>query len=441
VIQFKELNKSLQPNSKLQKLSTSIADSLQKIAVSRLTLADNLENNFCKPTRDLAADVNSKFSSKKIDEEIQKEIEYQNARRDEQYYEALKSLSKSYIDFFENCTKNFVALQDQINQLEKTNAKVSIQRSEMVGEPIFGVRLELLKRPVPSDIERLIDYIEANYLEKEGIYRVPGGLEVIKKLKTQMDTGVPFDEIVAPNMQEKPFVMCGLLKLWVRELPEPLLTTNNFDECIYIAKLEDTKRRTDIIANILDTKIPPTNKKVLGRLMAHFAKVCEHEKLNKMNPQSISVVFGMNILKPKKEDPTLLATNATSINKITQILIQNVTYLFNSDENQRKERLRGASFRLEMSLLEDKPRSTGSLKQLEKSDDDLEKWIGENGEKPEINTITSPKGKIHLTITPEPTPQTPQEGDDTKLLEKKEEEGQPKQDVTAIEDLENWLLE
>jgi len=183
-------------------------------------------------------------------------------------------------------------------------------------------------------------------------------LEAIKKMKSQIDLGLPLSEVVQTNSKDKPFTLCGLLKLWVRDLPEPLLTFNLFDDFCQVAKMEDYQKRTDCLKNLL-VKLPFLNRKVLTRLIHHFHFVTEFEKDNKMNAESISVVFGMNILKPKKDDPTLLASTARYVNKITELLVSNPEFylpkeiLLESDEafdSPRKLTKDNSSDRIDKSL-------------------------------------------------------------------------------------------
>lgn len=351
-LQLKILTQNLEMDSSLYKLSNYLGDVLQKIGTYHIILADSIDTNFVKPTKDIIQDVQTKFSSKSAEEEAFNEINFQLRKRDQEYFESLKELTKSYQTFFEKGLKSFQNLEFVIHELEKNQKKTKVVREQK--EIIFGVPLEKLKKPIPDIIDKLIIQIENNHLQKEGIYRIPGSFDVIKKMKSLVDNGSTIEEIVdSIGNKERPYSLCGLLKLWVRELPEPLLTYNLFDDCINAAKIEDETKRNETIKKLIG-KIPFANKKALARLIYHFNLVSQHEKDNKMNTESISVVFGMNILKPKKEDPTFLVANTKYINKVTELLVSNPEYFL------YKEYLKESS-----SLLDDET-TLGSPRKLEK---------------------------------------------------------------------------
>lgn len=79
--------------------------------------------------------------------------------------------------------------------------------------------------PVPSSIESLIQYVEKEAIGNEGIFRVPGQISEMNKLKDEIDNNI------SPNFKNYSIhVNCGVLKMYVRDLPEPLLTFERFDD-------------------------------------------------------------------------------------------------------------------------------------------------------------------------------------------------------------------
>ena len=119
------------------------------------------------------------------------------------------------------------------------------------GQPTFGVDLtEQMARDsveYPRILERCCDAIEATGLRSQGIYRISGTASKVQKLKVILDRDVEGVDLMSDEWRADVNVITGVLKLWLRELPEPLLTfalyqgyidaASEISECIVL--LED----------------------------------------------------------------------------------------------------------------------------------------------------------------------------------------------------------
>ena len=106
-----------------------------------------------------------------------------------------------------------------------------------------------------------------------------------------------------------------------------------------IEKLEmnESKEFLDEMKKLIYTNLPRSHITLLRRLIHFFEHVTRYADVNKMNHGAISIVFGMNILKPKNEDPLLLTQHARYINKITEIMVKNVDFFFPLENNEEEE--------------------------------------------------------------------------------------------------------
>jgi Rho GTPase-activating protein 39 len=94
---------------------------------------------------------------------------------------------------------------------------------------VFGVtidevmELQAKKYPdyeLPVVVVKLLEsVINLNGLKSEGIFRVPGDTEQVYALRTQLDNG---NYEVGPEIND-PNTPASLVKLWMRELSEPLV--------------------------------------------------------------------------------------------------------------------------------------------------------------------------------------------------------------------------
>eukprot|EP01080_Neovahlkampfia_damariscottae_P003805 gene3805-6966_t len=331
------LTNSLKQDTNLYKLASTTGESLKRVAAARVVVSDSIETGSLSKTRTLFEGIQTKF---KKDQNPSDEILYQLERRDFEYLNSLKNLSKAYINFFQEGLDAFEKVQQEINRIENGKPPRKPKRLEAgeIRNGIFGVAIEYLPAPVPEVINDLMNNIEDNYFQKEGIFRIPGSSDAIKKLKSSIDNGMSFSEITDLKIQDRAYSLCGLLKLFVRELPEPLLTYDLYDDFINLSKKlemnETSKELLEEMKSMIYNKIPSSHIVLLTRLIHFFEHVTRYSDVNKMNYGAISIVFGMNILKPKNEDPLLLTQHARYINKITEIMVKNVDFFFPIEEEE-----------------------------------------------------------------------------------------------------------
>ncbi|XP_064601221.1 protein FAM13A-like isoform X2 [Liolophura sinensis] len=168
------------------------------------------------------------------------------------------------------------------------------------GHKTFGVPLEELVRRAPSSekvpriVSQLCDYIQNNGIEQEGIFRVSGSARVVEKLKSS------FDQTGEANLSEDDDIMAvaGLLKLFLRELPESVVPEHMTKHIIAIEQGFDSRNSLyfDKITECLN-KLPEENYNLLKYLMRFLAIVTQFEPTNKMSPVALAIVFGPNIFR------------------------------------------------------------------------------------------------------------------------------------------------
>ncbi|XP_013418061.1 LOW QUALITY PROTEIN: unconventional myosin-IXa-like [Lingula anatina] len=166
---------------------------------------------------------------------------------------------------------------------------------------IFGVQLcHLLQRgvKVPPVIERLITAIEMKGLYTEGVYRKSGAAvktkQLVKAINADPD-GIDFD-----NYQIH--VLTYGLKQFLRELPEPLLTFELYDDFLQATDSHDDKDCTQALYAVIE-RLPKHNFDLFERLIFHLARVAFHEESNKMSVNSLAIIFAPCVLKTNKQMP------------------------------------------------------------------------------------------------------------------------------------------
>lgn len=94
-------------------------------------------------------------------------------------------------------------------------------------------------------------------------------------------------------------VLSSVLKSFLREMPEPLLTFECYENFITAANMTDQQDRVSTLYDILK-KLPKPNFDLMERLVFHLARVALHEEVNRMSAASLAIVFAPCILRTNK---------------------------------------------------------------------------------------------------------------------------------------------
>ncbi|XP_074000030.1 ral interacting protein isoform X3 [Rhodnius prolixus] len=159
--------------------------------------------------------------------------------------------------------------------------------------PIFGVPLSVAVErskchdgvDIPLVIRNCIDYVQETGLLAENVYKVSGIKSRVQQVRRMYNNHEP----VCMGDFDLP-VATSLLKQFLRELPEPVLTTDLLAKFEEAAAAKDVTTRGTLLKELVD-QLPSCNRALLGWLLKHLDSVAEHEKHNKMNAQNISVTL------------------------------------------------------------------------------------------------------------------------------------------------------
>ncbi|XP_059812243.1 rho GTPase-activating protein 15 isoform X3 [Hypanus sabinus] len=196
----------------------------------------------------------------------------------------------------------------------------TLQEKGLIKDQVFGCRLDALcereKATVPKFVQLCINAVEQRGLDADGVYRVSGNLAVIQKLRFIVDheRAVTSDgRYLFPeercqeeklNMDDPEWedihVITGALKMFLRELPEPLFPFNTYEEFVTCIKIQDPDERLTTIKQLV-WSLPEPNRDTMRTLFRHFQKVVEHTQWNRMTAQSLSIVFGPTLLRSERE--------------------------------------------------------------------------------------------------------------------------------------------
>jgi len=206
-------------------------------------------------------------------------------------------------------------------QLKLSITKAGAKDSKL---KMFGLSLEeCMKLPlnenhiIPVIVVRAIRYLSEHGPVTEGIFRLSGRVARIEEIRAAYDRG----EAVDFSDEPEPNVIASLLKAYIRELPDPLMCFDLYEEWVQAAdptNVGETKARI----KVLITKLPTTNLFILRNLMGLLTQIAEAKEVTKMPAHNLAICWAPNILKSRDEMPTMALQDAGTVNWVVTLLIE-----------------------------------------------------------------------------------------------------------------------
>lgn len=202
-------------------------------------------------------------------------------------------------------------------------AEVEQAKTSIFNPSVFGSTLEdvmevqdakLPGREIPWVVTTLAESIlKHNGAKTEGIFRVPGDIDAVNTLKVRLDKFEVSDDF------NEPHVPGSALKLWFRELREPLIPAELYESCI--SAFEDA----DQALSTLD-RLPDMNKKLLTYAI-RFLQVIgqpDNHSATKMNYDNLAMVWAPNFLRCPSEDPMEIFQNTKKEMSYVRLLVKHL---------------------------------------------------------------------------------------------------------------------
>uniref|UniRef100_A0A3Q2U3P4 Myosin IXB n=1 Tax=Fundulus heteroclitus TaxID=8078 RepID=A0A3Q2U3P4_FUNHE len=124
------------------------------------------------------------------------------------------------------------------------------------------------------------------------------------------------------NLEEYPIhTVTGLVKQWLRELPDPLMTFAHYNDFLHAVELPEKQEQLQAIYKVLE-ELPTASFNTLERLIFHLVRVSKEEAHNRMSPNSLAIVFAPCILRcPNTADPLLSMKDVGKTTTCVEMLI------------------------------------------------------------------------------------------------------------------------
>ncbi|XP_045493399.1 rho GTPase-activating protein 39 isoform X2 [Colias croceus] len=199
-------------------------------------------------------------------------------------------------------------------------ARIQIFRQSMFGNTLAEVMM-LQKERFPN---RQLPWVQValsqqvlalNGRETEGIFRVSADVDEVNALKAKIDNW----ELPDASMLTDAHAPASLLKLWYRELYEPLIPDALYGACV--AAGCDFAACTRALQ-----RLPALNRLVLTYLISFLQQFTAPEVVSqtKMDSANLAMVFAPNCLRCTSTDPRVILENARKEMTFMKTLITNL---------------------------------------------------------------------------------------------------------------------
>ncbi|KAK8731893.1 hypothetical protein OTU49_007317, partial [Cherax quadricarinatus] len=215
--------------------------------------------------------------------------------------------------------------------IKKRPLKETLEKKGIYKESVFGSTLSELhiqdKTTIPIFVLQCINHIEKSQenLRTDGLYRISGNAAQIQKIRFE----VAQRNYIILSQEKEIHNLSGALKLFFRELKEPLIPFDNYQDFIQATGSEYRRinQQVDRLSKAVNM-LPPENYDTLKVLLQHLLRVSEFESENRMSISNLAIVFGPCLLWPRETSSHDLMTDVMLHNRVIEGLLSDFSKIF-----------------------------------------------------------------------------------------------------------------
>ncbi|EDV94892.1 rho GTPase-activating protein 92B [Drosophila grimshawi] len=276
-----------------------------------------------------------------------------------------------------NCIRDYVLNQRNYHERALQHVNESLARIQdtiqSTEKTRFGTSLKDHLTSTHRDISYIVELccccLLEHGLEEEGLLRVGCASTKLRRMKHALEA--QHVKTPLPLEYQDPHVIGSILKLYLRELPEPLLTYALYKDFVRIAELHTEAERKTAIKAVMG-KLPKENYANLRYLTRFLALMQQSAVHNKMSSQNLAIVMSPNMLWPRIDkssnapaDYMGQVNSSSAANIIVELLISQWDYFFDGEVEFYQTLQRHKLF------VEGKAKSNSSNENLNKHDSEV----------------------------------------------------------------------
>ncbi|NXY35879.1 RHG25 protein, partial [Pomatorhinus ruficollis] len=160
---------------------------------------------------------------------------------------------------------------------------------------------------------------------EEGIFRLPGQDNLVRQLRDAFDAG----ERPSFDRDTDVHTVASLFKLYLRELPEPVVPWLQYEDfllCGQALEADETKGHQELLKQL--SLLPRDNYNLLSYICRFLYEIQLNSSVNKMSVDNLATVIGVNLIRPRIEDPAVIMRGTPQVQKVMTVMISDHEKLF-----------------------------------------------------------------------------------------------------------------
>ncbi|XP_004849993.1 rho GTPase-activating protein 25 [Heterocephalus glaber] len=178
---------------------------------------------------------------------------------------------------------------------------------------------------VPILVEKCVEFILEHGMNEEGIFRLPGQDNLVKQLRDAFDAG----ERPSFDRDTDVHTVASLLKLYLRDLPEPVVPWSQYEGfllCGQLMNADEAKAQQELTKQL--SILPRDNYSLLSYICRFLHEIQLNCAVNKMSVDNLATVIGVNLIRSKVEDPAVIMRGTPQIQRVMTMMIRDHEVLF-----------------------------------------------------------------------------------------------------------------
>ncbi|XP_061809601.1 beta-chimaerin isoform X2 [Nerophis lumbriciformis] len=224
------------------------------------------------------------------------------------------------------CSDCGLSVHKQCSKLVPSDCQPDLRRIKKVFSCDLTTLVKAHNTTRPMVVDLCIREIELRGMKSEGLYRVSGFSEHIEDVRLAFDRDGDKANISA-SVYADINIIAGALKLYLRDLPIPVITFDLYSKFIQAAKIPNAESRLEAVHEAL-LQLPPAHYETLRYLMAHLKRVTLFEKDNLMTSENLGIVFGPTLMQPPEQNALTTLNDMRQQKLVVQLMIEHEDVLF-----------------------------------------------------------------------------------------------------------------
>ncbi|NXT16402.1 RHG25 protein, partial [Prunella fulvescens] len=187
----------------------------------------------------------------------------------------------------------------------------------MAYEQRFGQQL------VPAVVQRSAEFLRERGAAEEGIFRLPGQDSLVRQLRDAFDAGE------RPSFHRYLLLLPLPSLLGKRACPEETPHRHGSSSWVLGPLLElffTTQGHQELLKQL--SLLPRDNYNLLSYICRFLYEIQLNSSVNKMSVDNLATVMGVNLIRPRVEDPALIMRGTPQVQKVMTVLISDHQKLF-----------------------------------------------------------------------------------------------------------------